>query len=164
MEIIETLKGKIEPLLEEESIELIDISLRRRGKRGVFRILVDKIRPAGDAEEGETQGEGITLSECVRLNRKISALLDQENLIEGRFVLEVSSPGIDRPLVNRKDFLRCLGRTVRIISSGGFGGGVLIGKIKRLEGDELILETAGGECVHIPLPDIVKAKQVVSFR
>lgn len=165
MDSVEALKEKIEPLLQEESVELIDVSFRRQGKRKVFKILVDKVRPFSAAAGVGTSAGGITLNECAQLNRRISTLLDQENLIDGGFILEISSPGIDRPLVTRKDFLRCLGRMVRITTGEEFrGGGVHTGKIKRLEDDELTVETGEGECLQIPLRAIIEAKQVIKFR
>ena len=95
------IKDLVFPILESRSVDLIDIELKGGSGSQLLRIVVD------------VDG-GITLDQCVQLSREISDLLDTQDLITGRYRLEVSSPGLDRPLKTERDFKRNLGRKVRI--------------------------------------------------
>jgi ribosome maturation factor RimP len=95
------IKDLVFPILESRSVDLIDIELKGGSGSQLLRIIVD------------VDG-GITLDQCVQLSREISDLLDTQDLITGRYRLEVSSPGLDRPLKTERDFKRNLGRKVRI--------------------------------------------------
>ncbi|NQT07352.1 MAG: ribosome maturation factor RimP [Candidatus Omnitrophica bacterium] len=99
--IVNKIKGLTAKLLQEGAIELIDIIYRRESGGMVLRFLVDK--------EG-----GIKLEECARLNEEISALLDQSEIMLDKYTLEVSSPGLDRPLKTRRDFERVMGKSIRV--------------------------------------------------
>ena len=91
----------IEPLLQQEAAELVDLQLVHESGRQVLRFYLDK--------EG-----GITLDDCEHLSNRIGALLDEADLVSGSYVLEVSSPGLDRVLKKEKDFARFAGRAVQI--------------------------------------------------
>ena len=95
------IKNLVLPILEDRGVDLIDIELKGGSGSQLLRFIVDI--------EG-----GITLDQCVELSREISDLLDTQDLIAGRYRLEVSSPGLDRPLKTERDFKRNLGRKVRI--------------------------------------------------
>jgi ribosome maturation factor RimP len=99
---INQIRKLIVPILELQQIDLIDIELKGRSGSRVLRIFVD------------IDG-GISLDQCVDLSRQISDLLDTRDLIAGWYRLEVSSPGLDRPLKTERDFTRNLGRKVRVI-------------------------------------------------
>ena len=148
-ELITQIKGIIEDYLKSQSAELVDLIYRYEGQDLFLRILVDK--PEG----------GITLDQCAYLNRRISGILDERDLIQTRYVLEVSSPGLDRPLVTKSDFLRCPDRNVRFFLKCEINGKrELQGKIKSAQDDKVDVEIAG-ESVTIPLSDIAKAKQII---
>ncbi|MDD5628561.1 MAG: ribosome maturation factor RimP [Elusimicrobia bacterium] len=91
----------VEPLLEQEAAELVDIEWVHEHGRQILRFYLDK-------------GGGITLDDCEHLSHRIGALLDEADLIPGAYVLEVSSPGLDRVLKKEKDFIRFAGRAVRV--------------------------------------------------
>jgi ribosome maturation factor RimP len=121
------LKEKIKPLVEEEGLELVDLEFFEGGPQSVLRIYVDR---AG----------GVTVDQCANLSRKIGDLLDIEDLITHRYLLEVSSPGLDRPLTSYADFKRKIGKKVKIFLKEKVDGKTeLEGKIKNLEGENLFL-------------------------
>lgn len=91
----------IEPVLDEMGFDLVDVEYLSEHGRMVLRIYVDK--------EG-----GITLDECARVSREVGDLIDIKNFIHHEYVLEVSSPGLNRPLKKEKDFLRAIGKKVKI--------------------------------------------------
>ncbi|MBI4054607.1 MAG: ribosome maturation factor RimP [Elusimicrobia bacterium] len=90
---LKVIEEKVGPLLAEELAELVDLQCIHQGGRWVLRFFLDK---AG----------GITLGDCERLSRKIESLMDSQNLLQVSYVLEVSSPGVDRILKKERDFER----------------------------------------------------------
>jgi ribosome maturation factor RimP len=91
----------LEPTVEGLGYELADLELRVGGKNGVVRIFID--RP-----------EGVGLDDCEAVSRQVSALLDVEDPVPGHYVLEVSSPGLDRKLTKPAHFQRFVGQEVRV--------------------------------------------------
>ncbi|NTU43693.1 MAG: ribosome maturation factor RimP [Nitrospirales bacterium] len=91
-------------LVEDEGLELVDVEVLGKGKRLLLRVTVDR--------EG-----GVTISDCELISRELEALLDVEDPIKGPYVLEVSSPGLDRPLVKQADFEKSVGKLARIITT-----------------------------------------------
>lgn len=91
-----------EELLESLGFELLDMEYLASDSRGTLRLYID--RPEG----------GVTLDDCVTVNRQLGALLDVEDIIPFRYVLEVSSPGLNRPLRRPKDFLAHCGKKIKI--------------------------------------------------
>ena len=99
-----TLESLLRPVIEGAGYELVDLQLRSETGRWVLRLLVD--RPGG-----------ITLDECARLSREVSPHLDVADLLHVRYVLEVSSPGVRRPLKRVEDFARFVGERVEVLTS-----------------------------------------------
>ena len=91
----------VEPLLQQEEAELVDIEFCREHGSQVLRFYLDK--------EG-----GITLDDCEHLSNRLGALLDEADAVPGSYVLEVSSPGLDRIVKKEKDFIRFFGRAVKL--------------------------------------------------
>lgn len=126
--ITDKLKEKIKPLVEKEDLELVDLDFYQSGSRSILRICVDKTG-------------GVTLDQCANLNRKIGDYLDMEDLIPHRYLLEVSSPGLDRPLLRSTDFKRKIGERVRVSLKEKLDGQTeWVGKIMDLKDEDLILQ------------------------
>jgi ribosome maturation factor RimP len=149
----EKLENQIKPLVEEENLELVELEFSPAGPASLLRVYVDKTG-------------GVTVDQCAALSRKIGDFLDTEDLMPSRYTLQVSSPGLDRPLVLRSDFKRKIGERVKVLlKEGEEGSKELVGKIKELEGDclHLVVEapaakTDEGEEKIIPLEKVVKAQ------
>ena len=148
MDIKELVKGVeelVSPLLDKESVELVEILYRRESGKMVLRFLVDV--PGG-----------ITLAECARLNNEIGKVLDESNMPLANYLLEVSSPGLDRPIKTVKDFLRAVGKKVRLLySKDGREKVTYIGEVKSVDNESVTLAMEGKEEV-IPIDKIVKAR------
>ena len=147
------LREKIATLVEDDGLEIVELKFFEGGPASVLRIYVDK---AG----------GVTVDQCANLSRKISDFLDIEDLIPSRYKLEVSSPGLDRPLFSGADFKRKIGERVKVFLKEEVSGRMeLVGKIKNLEEENLLLLIEspasrldeGAEEI-IPLKKVVKAK------
>jgi len=150
-EIRAELENILSEYLEIQGLDLVDLILLSEGRDLILRILVD--RPQG----------GITLDECARLNERISNLLDEKGILQRRYILEVSSPGLDRPLKTKKDFLRCINRRARFFLNQSINGKIeLEGLISKVENDSVyVYLESRNEVIEIPLTNINQAKQVI---
>lgn len=150
-EIIDRVKKAIKPLLEMRAIELVEATYRREGRRKALRLLIDK-------------PNGITLDECVQVNRLISPLLDGLNVFEGPYIIEVSSPGLDRPLVSRQDFERVVGALVKVTMKFPLeGSSRWIGRMEKVEDETIVIKTEDGISREVPLEKIAKARREIRF-
>lgn len=123
--IIAQIKQVITPLLDSRCVELVDLELKGAVGNQVLCIYVDI--------EG-----GIDLNLCVELSRKISDLLDIEDIMPGKYRLEVSSPGTHRPLKTRNDFFRNKGRLVAV---NLLDGNTIEGRIKKVSNSDIYIES-----------------------
>lgn len=148
-ELIDKIKELIQPFLKQMELELFEITCKPQGKRMLLRILVDR-------REG-----GISLEDCAALNQSLGELLDREDFIESNYLLEVSSPGIDRPLKQARDFLRIRGKKARFfLSEQIIGRQELVGRIDSCD-EKGVSVHIDGERIDIPLDKIIKAKQII---
>jgi len=140
----------VEPILKVENLELVDVEYKKEGKHWYLRIFIDKI-------------SGITLSDCQKISHRIEDLIEIESLINQRYILEVSSPGLDRPLKKERDFLRNKDRKIRLATLSPIQDKKRFsGVIKDVQDDSLVLETEG-RLMRIPLTIITKAKLEIGF-
>lgn len=149
LEVIGELRSIIEEYLKSQNIDLVDLICRQEGSNLVLRILADF--PSG----------GISIKECAHLNKEIGRILDEKDILQQNYLLEVSSPGLDRPLTTKADFFRCLNKTVRIFLKEPLNGKwELEGAISKVE-DDLVCININGNIVNIPISIINRAKQVI---
>jgi len=147
--------GAIQKLIHEdvreEGFELVDVQFNRAKGRYLLRIFMD--------HEG-----GVDLNDCERVSRRISDSLDKVDLIPGPYVLEVSSPGLDRPLKREGDFIRFRGHRVKLtIGATHEKTRSVEGRILGVEEHTLCIEDMEGERYEIPVHSILKARLVVDF-
>jgi ribosome maturation factor RimP len=147
-ETIEALKKIIQPVLEAQDTELVALSIFG-GREKTLRLLVDK------------KTGGITLAECASINRLAGEAIEASGIIDEGYLLEVSSPGLDRPLKGRADFLRCLDKKVKVFLRDPVEGKWEIeGLIRSADEQAVLIESQGLSC-RIGLDNILKANQVV---
>jgi len=138
------------PLTESLGLELVEIEYKREGRQMVLRLYIDR------------QG-GVTLDDCAGLSRELSAILDVEDIVPGRYTLEVSSPGLNRPLKSRADYERHRGRLVKIrtfepmADDAGNLRKTFLGELLGLDGDLVRLKLREGQTASIPLGSVAKA-------
>lgn len=145
-EIVSRVNELLEPLLLSQGLELVETQLLRpRGGRSTLRIFLD--RPGG-----------ITLEEITRISRVAGELLEVHDLIPESYNLEVSSPGLTRPLKKPADYRRAVGRLVRITTRTPLKGRqVHQGILKEVEDDQVSLQV-GETQYHIPFMEIARAR------
>ena len=141
-------KEIIEPVIKGLGVALEDMELRKMGRRVFLRVIIDK--------EG-----GVTIDNCELVSREIEAQLDVEDPIPYPYTLEVSSPGLDRPLKTPGDFKRFCGKTVRIVTSAPVENQTFfIGEIIEAGDTEVTLLLSKDKKINIQHKDIVRARLV----
>lgn len=141
----------IEPLIRFRRLELVDVVFSKGSGRGVLKVTID-------------QDLGVSIDDCTAVSREISALLDVEDIVPGSYALEVSSPGLDRPLKSLEDFMRFSGRLAKVTMAEQVGDKkFLVGRILRVEGENVVLECGGDLTIAVPFNNIKKARLEVEF-
>ena len=139
-----------EPVVEDMGYQLIEIEYQPNPNYGVLRLYIDK-------------EEGVLIEDCSAVSRQISAILDVEDPVPGKFNLEVSSPGMDRPLRRLEDFQQFIGDVVKIKTGMPFDGQRNFkGQLTGVEDDLIIVECENKE-VRLPVAAIDKARLVPDF-
>ena len=147
--IIDKVKRFLEGLLPSMDLELFDIQFRREGHGWVLRVFVDS-------------EEGVGLDHCSKVSRELSYYLDVEDCIEHAYHLEVSSPGLERPLRSVADFSRFTGGLARVkLSEGREGQKVFEGVIERVCKDEIDLRLNDKTLVQFSFIEINKARLAI---
>lgn len=133
-------------MAEECGFEVVDMQLWAKGKRTLLRVFIDK--------EG-----GITLDNCETFSRRFEALLDVEDPITGPYTLEVSSPGLDRPLKKSEDFKKNFGKLVRIITKEKINNqSFFVGRLEGIDDQSLRLSLTDGKGeLEIPVSIVSRA-------
>lgn len=141
--LVEKLAGLVKPISDELNYELYHVEFVKESGENYLRIYIDK-------------PEGISLTDCEALSRRVSTMLDEEDPIPDSYYLEVSSPGLNRALHTDAHFNRFVGREVAIKLTGNIDGKKAInGVLKEVTEDSIIVED--GEEITIPKNKIKKA-------
>lgn len=146
---VDQVKVLINPIIDELGLELVDLALRNEMEGLTLRVIIYR-------------EEGVSVGLCAQVSREISRLFEVEDPIASAYKLEVSSPGLTRPLTTSRDFMRNQGRKVKIKSAGLDGPLTSVGVIQNVDDEKVRLTTEGGEFV-VDLADIYKAKLVIEF-
>ena len=148
--IIKMMTDLVEPILDEMGFELVDVLYLSKHGRWVLRIYIDR--------DG-----GVTIDDCARVSGEISDLLDVKEIIEHEYVLEVSSPGLDRPLKKERDFIRAIGKKIKVRMARSVNGQRnFTGHLNDFQNNTLYVEVEKG-VVELPWQEIEKANLVYEF-
>ena len=140
----------LRPAVEETGKELLGIEFVSAGKHSVLRLYID-------------HENGIDVDDCAEVSRQVSAILDVEDPISSEYNLEVSSPGLDRPLFNKAHFQAVEGETINVkLSIPANGRRKFKGKLTAIENDNLIVMVDGEE-YQLAINNIDKANLVPQF-
>jgi ribosome maturation factor RimP len=157
-QLTEQIEKLVQPILEDLGCELVDLEYQREERGWVLRIFLDK--------DG-----GINLDDCATASREISSLIDVENVIDTAYSLEVSSPGIERPLKKVSDFERFSGQLAKIKTLDAIDPDVsgknrktFVGTLSGFEGDDVLLKLKKNtDAIRISLHQIDKANLQFEF-
>ena len=140
----------VEPILADRQMELVELSTRPQAGQQLIRLLVDKVG-------------GVTVEQCAQVNRRIGEALEAANCIAGSYMVEVSSPGLDRPLVSKRDFERALGEDVVVTAVADEGRTKeLRGMLLAVRHEAIVLKMGGGN-VTVPLAGVRAAKKALRW-
>ena len=163
MRAVTGIENELEGWVEDLGYELVEVRWGGSGQRPLIKLRIDRL--------DSVQGQGVTVDECAVVSRALEPRLDDSRGLSERYVLEVSSPGVERPLVRRRDFERFRGQRVSVT-----GHDVLLGRARQLEGELLGLDEAGtdaeavvlrladGDELKIPRSEIRKAHLVFKWQ
>lgn len=149
-ELVTRVQSLVEPILAEQQMELVELSCRPHGGQQHVRVLVDRVG-------------GVTIQQCAHVNQQIDRALETAGLIEGSYVIEVSSPGLDRPLVTKRDFERAIGEQVRVeMRVDDTRTKEIQGMVLAVQPDAVVLNTPSGN-LTVPLAEIRLAKKALRW-
>ncbi len=149
----ERIRVLLEPILKSLGLDLWELAFQKQGPKWLLRVYIDR-----------EIGGGVTLSDCEAVSRDLSAALDVEDIIKHAYVLEVSSPGLDRALTKPEHFIRFTGRSVRIKTFQAIGKEkVFRGRLTGIVGSVVQIEVAEGVVHNIPLANIAQANLEVEL-
>jgi len=138
----------LEPGVQASGFEIVELEFA--GSAAVLRVFIDG-------------PEGIGVDDCARVSRQLSTILDVEDPIAGNYTLEVSSPGIDRPLVKPEHFVEAIGETVRVQTSlHHLGRRRFLGRLSEAGADSIVVEV-DGEAYELDYQQIEKAKLIAEI-
>jgi len=150
VDVKEQVQEIAQPLLDSLGIELVELEFRKEGQGMVLRLFIDK--PGG-----------IMLDDCADVSRELSELLDVEEVIHCHYSLEVSSPGLNRPLTKAADYERYAGRLIKIrtfemlTDDAGNRRKTFLGDLQGLKDGIVTLKLREGQTASLPLDKIAKA-------
>jgi len=148
--VVNKVTDLVEPILDEMGFELVDVEYLSHYGKWVLRLYIDK-------------EAGVTIDDCVRVSREIGDLIDVKEAVTHEYTLEVSSPGIDRPLRKEKDFVRSVGKKVKVrLIAPMDGRRSFTGYLKDFKNGTLYLEMDGVP-VALPWAEVDKANLVYEF-
>jgi ribosome maturation factor RimP len=158
-QLIERIRAVAERVARSYNLEISDVQFRRESSGWVLRIFVDVPWDSSTPVDASP-----TIEDCEHVSRDVSAILDVEETIDHRYTLEVSSPGLDRPLRNAADYRRFAGRLAKIVVSEPVDGQKHFeGRLGGLEEDSIVIETRPGKRQLIPLLLVTRARLEVEF-
>ena len=141
----------LEPIVEGLGYEFVGAEYLPQGKHSLLRVYIDN------------QETGIGVDDCERVSRQVSSMLDVEDPISGHYTLEVSSPGLDRPLFRPEHFERFVGHEVKLLLSAPVNGGRKMTAELQAINDNVVTLVLEGEQVEIDFDNIEKAHLVPVF-
>jgi ribosome maturation factor RimP len=155
---LEHIRAIAERVAASRGLTVWEIQSRREAVGHVVRVFIDRPGPAATAEES------VSIEDCEQVNREMSTILDVEDPLPFAYTLEVSSPGLDRPLRSEDDYRRFAGRLAKVVVSEAVDNQKAFeGRLRGLDGGEVLLEGPNGRMHRLPLRLITRGKLEVEF-
>ena len=160
-DVIQQVRAVAMRIAESYGLEIFDVQFRREAPGMVLRIRID--RPGSRA----TADDSVTVDECARVSRDLSAIFDVDDVVPGQYTLEVSSPGLDRPLTRPDDYQRFTGRRAKLVMREKVDGqGYFKGRLGGIEDGPVkvvVIEGEDGRTHRVPFDVITRANLEVDF-
>jgi ribosome maturation factor RimP len=154
--VVEDVRAIASRVAATYGLDVFDVQFRREGPGMVLRVQLDRPGPAATAEES------VSIQDCAAVSRDLSAVLDVEDVVAVAYTLEVSSPGLDRPLRHADDYRRFAGRRAKIVMREPVDGQAFFkGQLKGMEDGNVVIDD--GKPHRVPLGVITRANLEVEF-
>jgi ribosome maturation factor RimP len=159
MDVVARIREHAERVTAAHGLELFDLQLTRESQGWVVRVTIDRPGPAA------TPDESVSIEDCATVSRELSTILDVDDPIDREYTLEVTSPGLDRPLRHEADFRRFVGRTASIVLAEAIDGqSYFSGRLGGVEDGHVVLLVGKRNRAHrLPLDGIKRARLEVEF-
>jgi ribosome maturation factor RimP len=157
-DVVEQVRHAASRVASGYGLEIFDVQFRREASGMVLRVQIDRPGPAASAEES------VSVEDCARVSRDLSAILDVEDVVPTAYTLEVSSPGLDRPLRGANDYRRFAGRRAKLVMRERVDGqGFFKGRLGGVDGNDVLIAADDGRTHRVPLAAITRAHLEVEF-
>jgi ribosome maturation factor RimP len=158
MEPLEHIRSIAERVAASRGLEVWDVQSRREASGHVVRVFID--RPGRAA----TPDESVSIEDCEQVNREMSTILDVEDPLPFAYTLEISSPGLDRPLRDERDYRRFEGRLAKIVVREPVDNQTAFeGRLRGVADERVMLEAPNGRLHRLPLRLITRGRLEVEF-
>jgi ribosome maturation factor RimP len=139
-------------------LEIFDVQFRREAGGMILRIQIDRPGPAA------TAAESVSVEDCANVSRDLSAILDVEEIIPSAYILEVSSPGLDRPLRSADDYRRFAGRRAKVVTHEPVDGQTFLrGTLGGIDDGAILIDGEDHKRHRVPIGSIRRANLEVEF-
>jgi ribosome maturation factor RimP len=159
--VVSRAEALVEPIVRAEGFELVELEYVREAAGWVLRLFID--RPGRDPMSKKA---GVGLDECARVSHAVETALEVEDLVPHAYSLEVSSPGINRPLRRPEHFAKVVGQRVKVKTYGPLGQPPrkgFTGTLEQVGASDITVQVEGGGAFQIPFRDIAKANLDFEF-
>ena len=158
VEPLEQIRAIAERVAASRGLEVWDLQSRREALGHVIRVFIDRPGPAATPEDS------VSIEDCVEVNREMSTILDVEDPLPFAYTLEVSSPGLDRPLRDAGDYRRFAGRLAKLVVREAVDNQKAFeGRLRGVDGEAVLLEALNGRMHRLPLRLIARGRLEVEF-
>jgi ribosome maturation factor RimP len=158
MEPLAQIRAIAERVAASRGLSVWDLQSRREAVGHVVRVIIDRPGPAATPEDS------VSIEDCAQVNREMSTILDVEDPLPFKYTLEVSSPGLDRPLRDRGDYERFTGRLAKVVLGEPVDNQKAFeGRLRGVEDADVLLEARGGRVHRLPLRLITRGRLEVEF-
>src|SRR5262245_17943387 len=156
--VVEQVRTVAARVAADHGLEIFDVQFRREAPGMVLRVQIDRPGPAATAEDS------VSVEDCALVSRELSAILDVEDVVPTAYTLEVSSPGLDRPLRHARDYERFAGRRAKIVTREKVDGQTFFkGVLAGVDGDATLVDGEDHKRHRLPLALITRANLEVDF-
>jgi ribosome maturation factor RimP len=156
--VVEKVRTIAERVATGYGLEIFDVQFRREAPGMVLRVRIDRPGPA------TTEEDSVSVHDCANVSRDLSAIFDVEDIVPTAYTLEVSSPGLDRPLRGLDDYRRFTGRLAKVVMREKVDGqGFFRGRLAGVEGLDVLIDGEDGRAHRVPHPVITRANLEVEF-
>ena len=168
-DVIEQVRTIADRVAGSHGLDIFNVQYRREGPGMVLRVQIDRPWDRQPGVPGGPIEEGVTVEDCARVSRDLSAVLDVEDVIPAAYTLEVSSPGLDRPLRHADDYSRFTGRRAKLVMREAVDGQMFFkGRLDGVEdgtnrGPVVVIVSDDGRSHQVPVGVITRANLEVEF-